>query len=256
VTEEGDEVTQIDVSHVVKAARLDPPAPQGVGAFPEDVKPVEQALVARGLLDPSFADGSFGTLTLNAYSRLQQSFGFSGSDADGIPGAGSLTRLGEESGLFSVVDGTTPQDSAQGNGIPMSDVVYDKVVDGSTRAAIREACELMGLPVNGWFDGYMTIAVRESTYFFNAVNTTDSNAHGPLQSDGCPLYCSRGVVQCIPPTFATYHQPGTSNHIYDGVANIAASMNYVMDTYKVARDGHNLTTKVQQADSTRPPAGY
>ncbi|GAA0704319.1 hypothetical protein GCM10010193_69270 [Kitasatospora atroaurantiaca] len=142
-------MTQIDVSHVVKAARVDPPAPQGAGVFPGDVKPVEQALAARGLLDPGFVDGSFGTLTLNAYSRLQQSFGFSGSDADGIPGAGSLARLGRESGLFSVVDGTTPQDDAQGHGIPLSDVVYDKVVDGSTSAAIREACDLMGLPVNG-----------------------------------------------------------------------------------------------------------
>lgn len=248
-------MTQIDLSHVVKAARVDPPAPQGVGAFPEDVRPVEEALVALGLLDKEFVDGSFGTLTLNAYSRLQQSFGLTGPDADGVPGNSSLTRLGQESGLFSVVPGQTP-DSAPGNGFRTADIVYDQVVDGSTGAAIREACQLMDLPVSGWLDGYMTIAVRESSYFFNAVTTNDSNTHGPLQSDGFPLYCSRGVVQCIPPTFATHHQPGTSDHIYDGVANIAASMNYVMATYSVARDGHNLTANVQQADQNRPPHWY
>ncbi|GAA4842115.1 hypothetical protein [Kitasatospora terrestris] len=249
-------MTQVVLSHVIRAAQVDPPAPQGVGAFPDDVRPVEQALANQGFLDPHFIDGAFGTLTLNAYRRLQESFGFGGKDADGVPGSTSLRRLGAESGLFDVLVDDAPPSAPGGVGIPMSEVIYDRVVDGSTSAAIHTACDLMGLPVDNWLPGYMTIAVRESSYFFNAVNTDDSNAHGPLQSDGCPLYCSRGVVQCIPPTFARYHQPGTDNRIYDGVANIAASMNYVMDTYGVSRDGHDLTSRVQQADETRPPHGY
>ncbi|GAA2835702.1 hypothetical protein GCM10010441_70160 [Kitasatospora paracochleata] len=244
------------LSHVIRAAQVDPPAPQGVAAFPGDVRPVEQALADRGFLDPAFIDGAFGTLTLNAYSRLQRSFGFGGHDADGIPGSSSLKRLGAESGLFDVVDGDMQPQPPSGIGMSVSDVIFDQVVDGSTTAAIKQVCSMMDLPVDNWLPGYMTIAVRESSYNFNAVNTTDSNAHGSRQSDGCPFYCSRGVVQCIPPTFATYHQPGTDTHIYDGVANIAASINYVMDTYHVSRDGHDLTARVQQADENRPPHGY
>ncbi|MFI5529935.1 hypothetical protein ACIA8O_15475 [Kitasatospora sp. NPDC051853] len=246
-------MTQVNLSHVVRAAMADPPAPQGVGLFPDDVRPVEEALVARGLLDRDYMDGSFGTLTLNAYSRLQRSFGFDGADADGVPGSASLTRLGQESGLFSVVEGEA---GPPAKGIRMADVVFDQVTDGSTGLAIQQVCQLMGLPVTWWLPGYMTLAVRESSYYFNAVNGKDVNAHGPIQSDGYPLYCSRGVAQCIPPTFARHHERGTSNHIYDGVANIAASMNYVMDTYGVSRDGRNLAAKVQQADPDRPPHPY
>jgi hypothetical protein len=246
-------MTQVNLSHVVRAATADPPAPQGVGLFPDDVRPVEEALVARGLLDRAYVDGSFGTLTLSAYGRLQRSFGFSGADADGIPGGQSLGRLGKESGLFSVVDG---ENGPPSQGIRLSDVIFDKVTDGSTSVAIQQVCQLMDLPVTWWLPGYMTIAARESSYDFNAVNSTDVNAHGPIQSDGYPLYCSRGVVQCIAPTFARFHEPGTSHRIYDGVANIAASMNYVMTTYGVSRDGQNLAAKVQQADPNRPPYPY
>ncbi|MEV4559328.1 hypothetical protein AB0K51_20385 [Kitasatospora sp. NPDC049285] len=246
-------MAQVNVSHVVRAAAADPPAPQGAALFPEDVRPVEEALADKGLLDRAYVDGSFGTLTLGAYRRLQQSYGYSGADADGVPGATSLTRLGHESGLFSVVDGDNGPPS---RGIGLSDVVFDRVPDGSTSVAIQQVCQHMDVPLTWWLPGYMTIASRESGYDFDAVNSNDRNAHGPIQSDGYPLYCSRGVVQCIPPTFAHFHESGTANHIYDGVANIAASMNYVMDTYGVARDGHNLAAKVQQADPHRPPFPY
>ncbi|MFE5580510.1 hypothetical protein [Kitasatospora sp. NPDC056531] len=222
--------------------------------YPADVKPVEQALAARGLLDPAFVDGAFGTLTISAYSSLQRSYGLSGRDADGVPGSTSLNRLGQESGLFSVTDGQPALGFAQG--IRMSDVIFDRVTDASAIAAIVRVCELLDIPVTSWLPGYKTLTFRESSYNFNAVNNNDANAHGPFQSDGCHLYCSRGVAQCIPPVFAHYHQPGTSNHIYDGVANIASSMNYVMDRYGVARDGHDLAAKVQQADSNRPPHWY
>ena len=53
-----------------------------------------------------------------------------------------------------------------------------------------------------------------------------------------------------------YHQPGTTTNILDPVSNIAASMNYVSDRYNVRADGANLAARVQQADPTRPPAGY
>lgn len=71
-----------------------------------------------------------------------------------------------------------------------------------------------------------------------------------------PFQCSRGIVQCIPQTFAQRHAPGTSVNIYDPVASIAAAMRYVRSRYGVAVDGSNLAKKVQQFDPNRRPHGY
>lgn len=122
---------------------------------------------------------------------------------------------------------------------------------------IRTALTLMGLPVtDAWINGYLTMALRESSYNPNAVNTYDSNAIGEIVADGHPFQCSRGMWQCIPQTFARYHQAGTSLSIYDPVASAAASINYVRSIYGVANDGSNLASKVQQADPNRPSKGY
>ena len=53
-----------------------------------------------------------------------------------------------------------------------------------------------------------------------------------------------------------YHQPGTSTSIYEPVANIAASMNYVMDRYGVSPDGSNLAARVAQANPNAAGGGY
>jgi len=127
---------------------------------------------------------------------------------------------------------------------------------GDVTSWITDACAVLGLPAGKWIAGYETLCQRESSGRANAINTTDSNAHGPLQSDGWPLHCSRGVAQCIPDTFARYHAAGTSTSIYEPVANIAASMRYVMSVYGVVSDGSNLTQRVQQADSHQVPQGY
>ena len=57
----------------------------------------------------------------------------------------------------------------------------------------------------------------------NAINLWDSNA-----AAGDP---SRGLMQVIGSTFAAYHVPGTSNNIYDPLANIAAAINYASHVY-------------------------
>jgi hypothetical protein len=56
-----------------------------------------------------------------------------------------------------------------------------------------------------------------------AINLTDSNAKA-----GTP---SKGLLQVIGPTFSRYHWPGTSNNIYDPLANIAAALNYARHVY-------------------------
>ena len=128
---------------------------------------------------------------------------------------------------------------------------------GNIDSWIAEACRRAGLPQNDhWVKGYKTLCERESSHNPNAINTTDSNANGERVGDGHPLNCSRGIAQCIPPTFAAHHANDTSNSIYDPVANIAASMQYVRHQYQVSADGADLARKVQQADPARPPKGY
>jgi LysM repeat protein len=141
--------------------------------------------------------------------------------------------------------------------IPISAVAYLRFAGSGTVASwATAACQIMGQPAEFWVRGYQVLCTRESSGRPNAINHYDSNAHGPLQADGYPLHCSRGVAQCIPDTFAAYHMSRTSEDIYDPVANIAASMHYVRSRYGVAEDGHNLAALVQQADPGRGPCGY
>ncbi|AXI77244.1 N-acetylmuramoyl-L-alanine amidase [Peterkaempfera bronchialis] len=89
----------VSLAHVVAAARKDPGAAQGHTTHRSEVLVVERALQAEGLLAAQWVDGSFGTKTVTAYAALQRRYGFSGADADGIPGRTSLTRLGAAHGF-------------------------------------------------------------------------------------------------------------------------------------------------------------
>jgi Lyzozyme M1 (1,4-beta-N-acetylmuramidase) len=92
----------VSLSHVAYAAEHDPKLAQGHTTHAADVKLVEHALNAEGLLPAKYAsDGSFGTLTIEAYKKWQQRCGFHGSDqVDGIPGIESLTKLGHRHGFI------------------------------------------------------------------------------------------------------------------------------------------------------------
>lgn len=92
----------VHLAHVVAAAKTDPGAAQGHTTYRADVLLVEKALDAEGYLSPNYVDGSFGTKTIRAYQLWQQHLGYTGADADGIPGMTSLTKLGARHG-FSVV---------------------------------------------------------------------------------------------------------------------------------------------------------
>jgi N-acetylmuramoyl-L-alanine amidase len=81
----------------------------------EDVQPgkknnsvliVQKALAKAVGLDYSSGPGHFGPATKAAYARWQRKSGSSGSAADGVPGAGSLKKLGDKYG-FTVVRGST-----------------------------------------------------------------------------------------------------------------------------------------------------
>lgn len=92
----GAALATVDHELVLVAALVDPPKPDtGItpGCGPH-VLPVEQALDAKNLLAASAVDGHYGTSTRSAYAAYQRSLGYSGIDANGLPGATSLTSLG------------------------------------------------------------------------------------------------------------------------------------------------------------------
>ncbi|WP_240751303.1 transglycosylase SLT domain-containing protein [Mycobacterium paragordonae] len=193
--------------------------------------------------------------------------GARGGGVSGLSGLGSFpTSLLGQLGSGGASGGTAATRSAglaagaagvDRGAIPLSEVSFEgKGVWPGGRGAIGrfldEALDRMGISDPraraNWRAGMMTIAEHESSFRADAINLIDGNAHGSRQVDGGPLNSSRGPWQLVPGTFAKHHHPGTSNHIWDPVANACASMNYQMSRYGVARDGHNLRALVGQAN--------
>ncbi len=95
----------VSASRVAVAARRDPGLKQGGTTHPDDVRPVEAALLKLGLLAKGYAsDGSFGSTTVRAYAAFQRSLNYRGPAADGVPGKTSLSILASRSGLFTVTN--------------------------------------------------------------------------------------------------------------------------------------------------------
>lgn len=93
----------VSLAQAIAAAHTDPAAPEGHATHKAAVLTIERALAAEGLLASSWADGSFGTRTTAAYATWQNRCGYTGRDADGIPGRNSLIALGKRYG-FTVTD--------------------------------------------------------------------------------------------------------------------------------------------------------
>lgn len=91
------EALRVDLSLIKRAAKLDPNRQQGnvTAGAKDDVLLVERALVDFGYLQNKWVDGSFGTMTREAYAKWQRHLGYSGKDANGIPGERSLKKLGK-----------------------------------------------------------------------------------------------------------------------------------------------------------------
>jgi peptidoglycan hydrolase-like protein with peptidoglycan-binding domain len=105
---------------LVKAAQWDP-RKSGTGITPgsgDSVRLVEQALAARGLLASQYVDGHFGTSTISAYAAYQRSLGYTGLDANGLPGRTSLTNLGTN--RFTVTFVISPGSRVSFRGYPIN----------------------------------------------------------------------------------------------------------------------------------------
>jgi hypothetical protein len=99
------EKLSVSLPRTIRAAQRDPGLPQGGTTYPSGVRVVEQALQAEGLLAARYAsDGSFGSLTRDAYAAWQRRCGYTGDAADGIPGKASLEKLAARHN-FTVRDG-------------------------------------------------------------------------------------------------------------------------------------------------------
>ena len=92
----GDTSVRVSLSALRSAAAHDPHRPQGgvTAGAADDVRVVERLLVSAGLMARRYAgDGSFGSVTVDAYAAWQRRLGYRGRDADGIPGQESLAKL-------------------------------------------------------------------------------------------------------------------------------------------------------------------
>jgi len=98
-------VPAVSLSALIAAFHHDsqPSVPTGSVSYPPAIY-VERALNGKGLLAANRVDGSAGTSTVAAYAAWQRHCGYSGAAADGYPGVASLSRLGRETGQFTVIN--------------------------------------------------------------------------------------------------------------------------------------------------------
>ncbi|MFF1836057.1 transglycosylase SLT domain-containing protein [Streptomyces sp. NPDC058231] len=128
----------------------------------------------------------------------------------GMTAAGAAIVAGTFTGASSA-SAATPATPTQSGG-------------GDVSAWINQSLKVMhakGIP--GTYDGIYRNLMRESSGNTHAINNWDTNA-----AKGIP---SKGLLQVIDPTFKTYHVNGTSQDIYDPVANITAAANYAAHRY-------------------------
>ncbi|AKB53996.1 cell surface protein [Methanosarcina barkeri MS] len=101
----------VSLSYLQVAAETDPARSQGktTPGATDSVKIVEAALVEEGYLDDTYAhDGAYGSATINAYKKWQESLGSPAKYCDGVPGKTDLTKLGNKYGF--TVDASTVSD--------------------------------------------------------------------------------------------------------------------------------------------------
>jgi len=153
----------------------------------------------------------------------------------GLPAA-TANKLRD--GVFSFVNGKDQARGGAGGG------AGGVIPTGEHLALIDAALAADGVPRGDWARweaGMNTLIGRESGWNAGVFNTTDSNAVA-----GTP---SGGLAQVIGPTFDAFHNPSLPNNLLDPVANIAASINYILSRY-------GDVSNVQQANPNLPPLGY
>lgn len=145
--------------------------------------------------------------------------------APGVRGpAGALRTMIERAGALTARAANARLDREYAADMASTAVGGGAAGTAQMRAWARAGLEAAGVPATA---GNVSLIVarmqQESSGNPSAVNLTDINAQRG--------YPSRGLMQLIPQNFARYHVAGTANNINDPVANVAASVRYMLATY-------------------------
>lgn len=146
----------VDMEAVIKAAQIDPRRADSAitPGSGDSVRLVERALDAKGFLAPAYVDGHFGTKTIDAYAAYQRSLGYTGLDASGLPGQGSLRQLGVN--RYTVTRALSPGSKTTYRGYRMNT---------RTKAMLLEAERLLG----------RTLSITQGSY--NTGNPASAGTH-------------------------------------------------------------------------------
>jgi SLT domain-containing protein len=180
------------------------------------------AMVKSGeLIIPSQHAARFGSMAKAA--------GIPGFAAGGVVGAVQQVNNTDQSGMQSgaqqvmaqaVKTLTSYAKNQTENGTPVN---YNATAGvAQWKSIVLQALAMNGLPAS-LLNQVLYQMQTESGGNPNAQNNTDSNA-----AAGDP---SRGLLQTIGTTFAAYHIAGTSENIFNPLANVAAAINYAKHVY-------------------------
>ncbi|MGQ0840868.1 peptidoglycan-binding domain-containing protein [Actinokineospora sp.] len=225
----------VDMEAVLKAAQIDPR--RADSAITPGSKPsvllVEQALAAKGLLASSYADGHFGTRTIDAYAAYQRSLGYTGIDASGLPGPTSLRTLGEQ--RYTVVKLVSAGSKVTYHGKLMNTRTKAMLVEaerrfGTSFGVTQGSYNAGGTPASaGTHDGGGALDISVS----GMSSTTRTNAARALRQVGFAAWVrtpAQGdwgyhihAIALADPDQSTgaYHQSGDYYLGYNGLANRA-----------------------------------
>lgn len=136
--------------------------------------------------------------------------GGSGASQGGSGGSGA-SQTGSDGLIVPVIAPDSP-------GTPSGYAAHDP---SFWAPLIEQAKQLVGVDYST--EDIEGLMASESSGDPNSINNYDSNA-----AAGTP---SEGLMQVIQPTFDANHVPGTSENLYDPLANIAAALQYIKTTY-------------------------
>jgi peptidoglycan hydrolase-like protein with peptidoglycan-binding domain len=172
----------VDMEATVKAAQIDPRRADDTltpGAK-ASVLLVEKALQAKGLLAAQWVDGYFGTTTITAYTQFQKSLGYTGLDANGLPGKTSLTKLG--TGRYTVADVIGPGARVSTGGV---------TIDTRTQDMLAEADRLLG----------RTLVLSQGSYNVggdpSSAGTHDGGGVVDIDIDGIGTTARQAIVKTL-----------------------------------------------------------
>lgn len=151
-----------------------------------------------------------------------------GNKAQGLFGKGNFMGefgRGVVKGIFGGVVGKVKKEFDDAQKMADAGAFADAGGGGSQRWAgvATRALSILGLPMS-WLGPLLRLIQRESGGNPRAQNNTDSNA-----ARGTP---SKGLMQTIGPTFASYALRGYDRDIFDPLSNILAGLRYIKARYK------------------------